>query len=148
MHLCFCWRVKSSLLTLFLSKLGSPARWRGWHFDCRLLSDDRPSQLIRCGGQESWDRWGSLSSRSQYLCSLRSTSKRPGTASKTTSASSPASTRCKEFCWNAAPSSRSRCPVLTKSIVLAEKENGKHRDHDADKIPLKIFEIVDLKPAW
>src|SRR5262245_21901229 len=77
MHLCFCWRVKSNLLTLFLSKLGSPARWRGWHFDCRLLSDDRPSQLIRCGGQESWDRWGSLSSRSQYLCSLRSTSK-PG----------------------------------------------------------------------
>src|SRR5262245_661162 len=75
MHLCFCWRVKSNLLTLFLSKLGSPARWRGWHFDCRLLSDDRPSQLIRCGGQESWDRRGSLSSRSQYLCSLRSTSK-------------------------------------------------------------------------
>jgi len=31
------------------------------------LSDDRLSQLIVCGGQESWDRRGSLSSRSRYL---------------------------------------------------------------------------------
>jgi hypothetical protein len=30
---------------------------------------------------------------------------------------------------------------------LTRKENGKHRDHDTDKVPLEIFEIVYLKAS-
>src|SRR5215831_18240534 len=42
---------------------------------------------------------------------------RPGTASKATSAPSPALTRCSEFCWKAAPSAWSLTSVLTKTMT-------------------------------
>jgi hypothetical protein len=30
---------------------------------------------------------------------------------------------------------------------FAQEQDGKHRNHDADKVPLEIFEVVDFEPA-